>query len=139
MGSGAWDAMPEHAVSGRMRATGLSLWFAVGAAYGFCLAGLLTVGAFLLPIALAGTALLFRRRSTRGGWPGVIGGPAAALFYLAYLNRSGPGNICTTIGSGQSCMQQYAPWPFLVAALVLLGATGITIAVRRNRDDMPRT
>jgi hypothetical protein len=115
-------------VSHRMRTAALILWFAVGVSYGFGVAALLSVGALLLLVALAGTALLASRRATRGGWPAVICGPAIALLYIAYLNRNGPGTVCTRTGSGQSCVDEYAPWPF-VAAAVLLIVVGAALAV----------
>jgi len=93
-----------------MRIAALILWFAVGVSYGFGVAALLSVSVFLLLVATAGTALLAGRRSTRSGWPAVICGPAIALLYIAYLNRNGPGTVCTRTGSGKSCVDEYVLW-----------------------------
>jgi hypothetical protein len=112
-----------------MRIAALILWFAVGVSYGFGIAALLSVGVLFLLVATAGTALLAWRPSTRSGWPAVICGPAIVLLYIAYLNRNGPGTVCTRTGSGgQSCADEYAPWPF-VAAAVLLIVVGAALAV----------
>jgi hypothetical protein len=113
-----------------MRIAGLSLWFTVGIIYGFGFAALLSVGVLLLLVAAAGTVLLVRSRATRDSWPAVICGPAIALLYIAYLNRDGPGTVCTTSGSGQSCVAEYTPWPFLAGAL-FLAVVGVALLVRR--------
>jgi hypothetical protein len=123
-------------VSLRTRIAALVLWFAVGVSYGFGVAALLTVGALLLLVALAGTALLVSRRATRGGWPAAICGPAIVLLYIAYLNRNGPGTVCTTTGTGGSCVDEYAPWPFVAAAVVLIVVGAALVGVKSVRTTL---
>ncbi len=96
------------------------LWFLDGAALAFGLASIPTIGLLLLAAGGVGAVLLGRSATFRPSWPAVVGGPAAALAYLAYLNRSGPGTICTTTATAGNCVQQYSPWPFLGLAVLLL-------------------
>lgn len=35
------------------------------------------------------------------------------MFYLAFMNRSGPGTICTTTTTSQSCVDESSRWPWL--------------------------
>ncbi|MER6559265.1 hypothetical protein ABT300_16300 [Streptomyces sp. NPDC001027] len=96
-------------------------WLAVGACAGTGLAALLSVGVVLLLVAAVAAGLLLRT-SPRNAIVGLSAGPAVPLFYLAYLNRGGPGTVCRTSADGQSCTDEYTPIPFLVGGLVLLCA-----------------
>jgi hypothetical protein len=98
-------------------------WFIVGGLYALSILGAMTIGIFVLPVALAATAFLATRRHARDGLPGLISGLGLPLFYVAFLNRDGPGTICTTTPTSQSCIDEWSPWPWLAlgAALVLVG------------------
>jgi hypothetical protein len=55
-------------------------------------------------------------------------------LYIAYLNRDGPGNVCTAYAhGGQSCTQEYSPlfWAGVAAALITTGL--IMFMVQRHR------
>ncbi|MDY0814117.1 hypothetical protein [Kitasatospora purpeofusca] len=105
---------------------GAALWFLDGAALTFGLASILTIGLLLLAAGAAGAVLLGRSAAFRRSWPMVLGGPAAVLAYLAYLNRSGPGTVCTTTMTSSSCVEEYSPWLFLgLAVLLLVVAAGL--------------
>ena len=96
------------------------LWFI---AAGLCTTGLAALYTIGVPLVAAGAALvafLAYSKRLRPAWPGAIAGPAAPLVYIAYLNRSGPGTVCTGSATGSSCTDQYAPWPFLVTAVVFV-------------------
>jgi hypothetical protein len=103
-----------------------ALWMLVGGAYAMVIAAAFTIGIFFIPFAVIATVLLVRKPSSRRGIPGLFAGVALPLFYVAFLNRSGPGMVCTmtrsTFGVGQSCTQEWSPWLWLSAGLVLLGA-----------------
>ncbi|MFG2724909.1 hypothetical protein [Streptomyces canus] len=106
-------------------------WLLVGACAGIGLAAILTMGvAFVVLAAVAAVFLLRRgpRRAVLGG----VSGVALPLFYLAYLNRGGPGEVCHAVPGGQSCTDEYTPVPFLVAgALVLLAGCVIHVMTGR--------
>jgi hypothetical protein len=52
---------------------------------------------------------------------------------VAYLNRGGPGNVCTTTATSQSCTTEWSPWPWLAAGLLLVAAGAVTFAWLRAR------
>ncbi len=107
-------------------------WAGVGAllCFGF-LAGFTIGPPFLvLGLALGGAGLAIP--ATRS--PSVTALPAGLalpLLYVAWLNRDGPGTICTTTATGGSCEEQWNPWPWVGAAVVLVLATIVlTVATR---------
>ncbi|WP_333777154.1 hypothetical protein [Streptomyces sp. IBSBF 3136] len=108
-------------------------WLAVGACAGAALAALLSAGVVLLLLAAVAAGLLLWR-SPRNAMAGLLAGPAAPLFYIAYLNRSGPGTVCHTTADGQTCTDEYAPVPFLAGAVILLCAGFLIFVVLHRRD-----
>jgi hypothetical protein len=108
------------------------IWMLVGGAWAMVIVGALSIGILFIPIAVIATVFLVRKPSSRRGIPGLFGGLALPLFYVAYLNRSGPGMVCTTtqstFGVGESCGQQWNPWLWLLAGLALLGA-GVAVFI----------
>jgi hypothetical protein len=111
-------------------------WLLVGACAGIGLAAILTVGVVFVVLAAVAAVFLLRTgpgRAVVGG----VSGVALPLFYLAYLNRGGPGEVCHAVPGGQSCTDEYMPVPFLVAgALVLLAGCAIHVMTgRRGRAD----
>jgi hypothetical protein len=63
---------------------------------------------------------------------GAISGLALPLFYVAYLNRDGPGEECTTSGTSVSCTEHWSPWPWLIAG-ALVAVTGLAAFIARRR------
>jgi hypothetical protein len=109
-------------------------WLVLGACAGVGLAAILTVGiALLVPAAVGAAVLLWR--GPRNAVVGLSAGLAVPLFYIAYLNRGGPGNVCRTVAGGQSCTDEYTPIPFLVAGVVLAAAGFLLFVVlgRKSR------
>ncbi|MFJ4783609.1 hypothetical protein [Streptomyces sp. NPDC088794] len=93
----------------------------VGGCLAFGLAALLTVGiAFIAVAAVAAVFLL--RTGPREAIVGGLAGLALPAFYLAYLNREGPGNVCHTTVDGSTCTDEYAPVPFLAVGTTLFVA-----------------
>lgn len=122
-----------------MRPSALLWWFVVGALYVWGFLGMLSIGVPLLLLALVSTvvgALLPQLRGPEAG--AALVGAATGPAFVAWSNRHGPGTWCETSTSGggtmTSCTEQWAPWPFAVAALVLLGlgAAAFVAACRRR-------
>jgi len=100
-----------------------AVWALVGASYPMTLLGAFTIGIFFVPVALGGTVLLARRRTTSTSWPGAIAGVGLPAFAVAWLNRGGVAH------------QQLDPIPWLAGGLVLVAiAVSIFIALRRADD-----
>lgn len=111
----------------------LGAWFLVGAGYAVGVLGISTIGVLVLVPTVVATILLARRPASRSGLPAVVGGLPLPLLYVAYLNRGGPGNVCTSTFSSHSCTQESNPWLWLAAALILLAAAVAIVAVLRRR------
>jgi len=107
-------------------------WFLVGALASLALLTVLTVGVFLLPIALVAAVFLATRRGRRAGLAGLVSGFGVPLLYVAFLNRGGPGNVCTRTATGQSCVDEYSPWGWVAAGVVFLIA-GIVLGMVLQR------
>ncbi|MDQ6686243.1 MAG: hypothetical protein M3Z50_01290 [Actinomycetota bacterium] len=107
----------------------------LGALYGVGLLAILTIGLPLLLVAVVGSVLLARKQPPRETFFGLVSGLGFPMFYLALLNRGGPGTVCTTTPTSQSCVDESNPWLWLVVGLVLLvgGVAGSIIHRRRDR------
>ncbi|MET9908710.1 hypothetical protein ABZZ74_18160 [Streptomyces sp. NPDC006476] len=108
-------------------------WFVVGALGSLALLAILTIGVYLLPLALLTAGLLATRRGSSAGLPGLVSGLGVPLLYVAFLNRGGPGNVCTTTSTSQSCVDEYNPWVWLAAGVIFLLAGIVLGAVRQRR------
>lgn len=74
-------------------------WVLVGACAGIGLAAILTVGVVFVVLAAVAAVFLLRTGPARAVVGGVSG-VALPLFYLAYLNRGGPGRCATRCRAG---------------------------------------
>lgn len=112
------------------------VWIAVGGAYSFCLLAAMTIGLFLLPIPVLATIVLARSDRALAGSPGLISGLGIPVYWVAYLNRDGPGEICSTTRRGSECMSEWSPWPWLVVGtfLVLCGVSVLLHSSRQRRQ-----
>ena len=111
----------------------------MGALVAFGVAGLATIGLFLLALAAVLVALALVVPSLRPpSVPGLLVGLSTAPLYIAWLNRSGPGTVCTTTADSTSCTDQWSPWPLMAVGLLLAGA-GVTLLLmaRRRRPRLP--
>jgi hypothetical protein len=97
-------------------------WMLIGAAGALGVLTPFTIGSWLLvAVAVASIALAL----TVGGGPeltGLVAGAGVVPLYVAWLNRSGPGTICTPLDGGESCVDEWSPWPWLVVGLGLVVA-----------------
>jgi hypothetical protein len=89
-------------------------WAGVGAGYAFRILAALTIGVFVLAMAAVATAALARRPQARAGLTGLLSGLGLPLLYVAFLNRAGPGLVCTTTVTSQTCGEEWSPWPWLL-------------------------
>lgn len=111
----------------------LAGWAAVGAGVVTTVLTALTIGPFVL-LATAGLAVILARRGDRRlTGPGLLAGAGLIPLYIGYLNRGGPGMVCTTTRTGQSCIQEWSPWPWVAAGLCLV-AIGIALGVHARRS-----
>jgi hypothetical protein len=108
-------------------------WLVVGA--GAALGTISVIGVIVLPVTTALAVLLATRRGSFAGIAGVVSGLGLPLLYVAYLNREGPGTVCRTLsgGVGESCVDEFSPWPWLVVgALFLVG--GVAVFANQHRQ-----
>lgn len=134
LGLRAWQTGPMTSprTFSRLPWVWFTAWLLVGAGYAVSLVGVASIGLFVLPLPVLGTVLLARRQHASSGLPGLISGLAVPLLYVAYLNRAGPGTICTTVTGGQECNDQWSPWPWLAVGVILL-VLGVATFIGRQR------
>jgi hypothetical protein len=118
-------------------------WVVTGAGLMLGLLSILTIGIFVLPVALGLVLLLSTRAATargaRAGAPGIICGLAVPLLWVAFLNRSGPGTVCETTAISTHCTKEWSPWPWLgVAVAVLALGVGVFLATTRRTPRVTR-
>jgi hypothetical protein len=106
-------------------------WCVIGAALCFGVLSLLSVGAFVLLAALMVCGFLLWALELGWGMAGIISGAGLPLLYLAWLNRGGPGEVCTSTATSSECTDAWSPWPFVVVAVLLL-VTGVVVFVRQR-------
>jgi hypothetical protein len=92
----------------------------------------LTIGLYVLLATGGLAAVLAWRGGRRFAGPGLLLGAGLMPLYIGYLNRAGPGMVCTTTTTEQSCVQQMSPWPWVAVGLCLIGG-GIALGVRMRR------
>jgi hypothetical protein len=109
-------------------------WAAVGAGVCLSVLAVLSIGLFVLPVVIAGlTALLIWPGSRTVAALGVVSGLGLIPLVVAYLNRGGPGNVCTTSAASQSCTTEWSPWPWFAAGLALVTLGAVAFALLRAR------
>ena len=113
-------------------------WAATGACLGTGLLTALSIGPFLLVLAVIAAAVLIWRRRLGIATTGAVSGLGLISFAIAYLNRNGPGQVCTTTVTAQSCVTEWSPWPWLAAGIVLISA-GLALFLALRRSARPGT
>jgi hypothetical protein len=108
-------------------------WAVIGGCWALTLLGALSIGVFVLPFAVVATILLACDERSWAGLGGLALGAAILLLGIAYMNRDGPGDVCTTTASAVSCQSETSPWPWLAVGLAGLIASGRVFVVRRSR------
>ena len=119
-------------------------WFQF-AAWGLCGAGaaLILLAAFTFgPLAILPAAVFAGIALLAGGANISAIGSAAGVgvwgFVIGWLNRDGPGEVCTSSNSGSSCTQEFAPWPSILAGALMLGVSVTVFELLRRRSGRQR-
>jgi ABC-type Fe3+-siderophore transport system permease subunit len=102
----------------------------VGAGVAFGLLGALTIGVFVLPVAGLAAIGLTRIPAAASGVSGVVAGAGVGPLFVAYLNRDGPGDVCTVTARSSACVGEWSPWPWMAVGLVLVGVGFALFAAR---------
>ena len=110
-------------------------WILVGITFAFALLSAMTIGVFVLPVAVGLAVLVATRQGSIVGIVGLISGASLPLFYVAYLNRDGPGNVCRSFADGGSaCTEEWSPLPWLfIGAVLLIGGVAAFVTVSRKK------
>lgn len=107
-------------------------WVLVGAVLGVGVAGMLTIGIFVLPVGIVLAVIGARQPALRTrAVGGVLAGVGLIALYIAWLNREGPGTVCHATATTSECGDQWSPWPFVAVAMLLVV---ISVAVLRWRQ-----
>ncbi len=126
----------HHGYVGDRRSTSpwaVPVWGLAGALAAFGVAGLATIGLFLLALASVLVAVAFAVPALRRpSVPGVLIGLSTAPLFVGWLNRGGPGTVCTTTADSTTCADQWSPWPFVAVGVLLAGA-GVALLVTAGR------
>ncbi len=111
-------------------------WVVVGAMVAF---GLLSfVGLFVLPVAVLATLALTRNPASLSWVRGLVAGLGLPLLYIAYINRNGPGDVCRSTQTSNTCTSETSPWPWLAIGLVLIAAGFGFFLTRHHHSLQPR-
>jgi hypothetical protein len=107
------------------------LWMVAGLLLSLGLVGIASIGIFVLPVAVVLTLLLIRYDRGARRAAGTLVGAALPIFYVAFLNRGGPGIACVTAAAtgDQSCVDRLNPLPWALVGLALV-ALGVALYVR---------
>ena len=96
------------------------LWSLVGAGACLSVLGALSIGIFVAPVvAVLGGVLLVTAGVGRSMF-GAVSGVSLLLFFVAWTNREGPGEVCTVQPRFTECAERWNPWPWFVVGLVFL-------------------
>lgn len=110
-------------------------WMLVGATFGFGVVSILTVGAPIVAVGVLAALLLLRWHAPRRSLAGIVSGVAAPFAYLCFINRDGPGLVCTGGGSqALRCVDEPSPWGFGLVAVLLFCGGVIAYFVAKSRS-----
>ena len=113
----------------------LTAWILVGLAGLASVAGILTIGAFTMPMVYAGAIILLIRPDKTRGAAIMLFALAVGPLLVAWLNRNGPGQLCrSNPPEGVACSTQLNPWPWLGGAATSLAIATVLLLHARRRD-----
>jgi hypothetical protein len=108
------------------------LWCLAGVGASLGVLSLLTIGPFVLLLTFVLCGFLLWRLAFGAGMAGLLAGASLPVLYVAWLNRDGPGTVCTSTATSSSCGDEWSPWPF-VAVAVLMVVAGVVVFARLRR------
>jgi hypothetical protein len=125
---------PFHASSGTPRVAAYVGWVVVGAALAVGLLTPFTVGPIGVVVSVVMMVALLARPAGRSAAAyGVLSGAGAVPLYVAWLNRQGPGQVCTSTAVSTHCVSEWSPWGWLIFGIVLVAAGITAFAMSRRR------
>jgi hypothetical protein len=108
-------------------------WALLGAGIGVGFGAVLVVGLVVALALLVLGGIVVARQGLRPAQLGVISGFGVLPLIIAWLNRQGPGQYCTSSGtSGSQCVAQWSPWPFALVGIALV-VVGVLLFLRTRR------
>jgi hypothetical protein len=108
-------------------------WMVIGAGFAFGILGAASIGLAILLITIIGTVFLARRRASTCGVAGITSGLGIGPLYMAFINRSGPGDICSSTATSQTCVSEVSPWPWLLIGVILVIAGCLIFVIHQHR------
>jgi hypothetical protein len=110
-------------------------WALCGASSALILAGAFTVGPLGIVPAAAFAVLAVRIGGANVSAVGALVGIGAWCFVLAWLNRHGPGDVCSTRSDGTFCQGEWDPWPFWSAGALFVLVPAVVFLSGRGRSE----
>lgn len=104
-------------------------WLLAGVLWTAAIAAILSIGIFILPMAVAATWFLARRPEARRGMAALIAVAGLPFFLLARLNRNGQGTVLRGFGGNVTGFVQTNPWPWVTLGVLLFGASVVVFLV----------
>jgi len=109
-------------------------WVVVGAAVAVGLLAPLTIGVVAVVFAAFMTVALVATPAGRSASAfGLLSGAGAVPLYVAWLNRQGPGQICTSTAISTHCVSEWSPWGWLIVGIALVAAGMAAFGMSRHR------
>src|SRR6478735_2572516 len=112
------------------------LWAVVGAGGCLALLGALSIGMVVGPVVALLAFVLLLTTDVDRSMVGTVSGMSVPLFYVAWPNRDGPGEVCRVEEHFTACAEQWSPWPWLAAGLAF-AAVGIVVFQRLGHKRVP--
>jgi hypothetical protein len=130
--------LPPPGPGARVRIWPFFAWAVVGAGGCLALAAVFTIGIFVEPAVIAVAAGLLAWGGSRTiAAVGLLSGLGLVPLYIAFLNRGGPGDVCSYSAGGQSCTTEWSPWPWLIAGVLLVAGGAALFAWLRPGTGRP--
>jgi hypothetical protein len=108
-------------------------WLIVGSLWAVTIVAVLSIGIFILPLAIAATWFLARRPESRRGMAALIAVAGMPFFLLARLDRSGQGTTLRGVGGNVTGFVHTNPWPWVTLGVSLFGTSVLIFIVTTHQ------